>query len=79
MKLLKVKNNTAVWSGDHQFKTNVGLCEKNDIMQYLNETLNFFDSENLDQKNYFFRVLHHKYGDCWLWTTNKNIKWLTSV
>jgi hypothetical protein len=78
MKLLKVKKDKSLWvQNSDGSKETIGNCDQNDIMLYLNEKSNFYDSDNLNHKNFLYRILHPKFGDCWLWANNKSdIKWL---
>ncbi len=79
MKLLKVTKDRSLWSENIDgSREGVGNCVENDIMLYLDEKSNFYDSDDLNNENSLYRILHPKFGECWLWIENKNdIKWLS--
>lgn len=79
MKLLKVKKDKTLWVQNIDGSIEgIGNCDENDIMLYLDEKSNFYDSDNLNKNNFLYRILHHKFGDCWLWIDNKrDIRWLS--
>lgn len=81
MKLLKVNCDKSLISNQNcEFKEIIGICNKNDIMIYLNKNKSFYDSDNIKKKNFLYYVFHHKKGNCWLWLENKNdIQWLTNL
>lgn len=52
MKLLKVTKDRSLWSENIDgSREGVGNCVENDIMLYLDEKSNFYDSDDLNNEN----------------------------